>query len=161
MRVLFVIFFCCFFFFKQKTAYEMRISDWSSDVCSSDLPIGKAAELVGRTAAAIREAEKDGRLPPPPRTENNRRVGYTLAQLNDMRGLFGTRPWRSADDPCCVMAVQNFKGGVGKSTLAVHLAHYLALQGYHVALTDCDSHTSATTLFAHLPDFYLPEHQHT
>src|SRR3546814_4004257 len=26
-----------FFFFKQKTAYEMRISDWSSDVCSSDL----------------------------------------------------------------------------------------------------------------------------
>src|SRR3546814_4957736 len=33
--------FCCliFFFFKQKTAYEMRISDWSSDVCSSDLLI--------------------------------------------------------------------------------------------------------------------------
>src|SRR3546814_10078381 len=29
--------FNCFFFFKQKTAYEMRISDWSSDVCSSDL----------------------------------------------------------------------------------------------------------------------------
>src|SRR3546814_20854939 len=28
---------CCFFFFKQKTAYEVRISDWSSDVCSSDL----------------------------------------------------------------------------------------------------------------------------
>src|SRR3546814_8135883 len=34
-----------FFFFKQKTAYEMRISDWSSDVCSSDLvmPIHEAA----------------------------------------------------------------------------------------------------------------------
>src|SRR3546814_17030524 len=31
------MFVCCFFFFKQKTAYEMRISDWSSDVCSSDL----------------------------------------------------------------------------------------------------------------------------
>src|SRR3546814_1519507 len=31
-----------FFFFKQKTAYEMRISDWSSDVCSSDLqPVAK------------------------------------------------------------------------------------------------------------------------
>src|SRR3546814_1163232 len=30
--------FLLFFFFKQKTAYEMRISDWSSDVCSSDLP---------------------------------------------------------------------------------------------------------------------------
>src|SRR3546814_6481560 len=31
-----------FFFFKQKTAYEMRISDWSSDVCSSDLQAGAA-----------------------------------------------------------------------------------------------------------------------
>src|SRR3546814_7107960 len=31
------LFLCSFFFFKQKTAYEMRISDWSSDVCSSDL----------------------------------------------------------------------------------------------------------------------------
>src|SRR3546814_3924395 len=32
-----------FFFFKQKTAYEMRISDWSSDVCSSDLAGGARA----------------------------------------------------------------------------------------------------------------------
>src|SRR3546814_5363802 len=32
-----------FFFFKQKTAYEMRISDWSSDVCSSDLTISSKA----------------------------------------------------------------------------------------------------------------------
>src|SRR3546814_8234165 len=35
---------CLFFFFKQKTAYEMRISDWSSDVCSSDLGAGHAAD---------------------------------------------------------------------------------------------------------------------
>src|SRR3546814_8911976 len=34
-----------FFFFKQKTAYEMRISDWSSDVCSSDLPVATHATL--------------------------------------------------------------------------------------------------------------------
>src|SRR3546814_8940291 len=32
-----IIVYILFFFFKQKTAYEMRISDWSSDVCSSDL----------------------------------------------------------------------------------------------------------------------------
>src|SRR3546814_3498739 len=32
-----MLFICSVFFFKQKTAYEMRISDWSSDVCSSDL----------------------------------------------------------------------------------------------------------------------------
>src|SRR3546814_13464382 len=39
-----------FFFFKQKTAYEMRISDWSSDVCSSDL----AGTLARRAGAAHR-----------------------------------------------------------------------------------------------------------
>src|SRR3546814_9280090 len=38
-----------FFFFKQKTAYEMRISDWSSDVCSSDL-----IEVPNRKAADVR-----------------------------------------------------------------------------------------------------------
>src|SRR3546814_5283615 len=44
-----------FFFFKQKTAYEMRISDWSSDVCSSDLHdhvliagFGRVGQTVGR-----------------------------------------------------------------------------------------------------------------
>src|SRR3546814_8998841 len=37
MNFVFLMFFVVFFFFKQKTAYEMRISDWSSDVCSSDL----------------------------------------------------------------------------------------------------------------------------
>src|SRR3546814_2368568 len=37
MTSLFIFFVVLFFFFKQKTAYEMRISDWSSDVCSSDL----------------------------------------------------------------------------------------------------------------------------
>src|SRR3546814_4498741 len=36
---------CFFFFFKQKTAYEMRISDWSSDVCSSDLHVADIAGL--------------------------------------------------------------------------------------------------------------------
>lgn len=120
-------------------------------------PIGKAAELVGRTTAAIREAESDGRLEAPPRGDNNRRLGYTLAQLNDMRGTFGTRPWRAPEDPCSILAVQNFKGGVGKSTLSVHLAQYLAIHGYRVLLIDCDSQASATTLFGYVPDLDLGE----
>src|SRR3546814_19410744 len=40
------------FFFKQKTAYEMRISDWSSDVCSSDLKQRSRRGRVGAIAAA-------------------------------------------------------------------------------------------------------------
>src|SRR3546814_12677093 len=49
--------FFCFFFFKQKTAYEMRISDWSSDVCSSDLVIDSAPP---RLAAKIEQATGQG-----------------------------------------------------------------------------------------------------
>src|SRR3546814_107001 len=43
-----------FFFFKQKTAYEMRISDWSSDVCSSDLDEGGAHPHPRRAEAVAR-----------------------------------------------------------------------------------------------------------
>src|SRR3546814_2129742 len=43
---------CLFCFFKQKTAYELRISDWSSDVCSSDLPLDTDYENVYTNGAA-------------------------------------------------------------------------------------------------------------
>src|SRR3546814_1106518 len=48
--------FLFFFFFKQKTAYEMRISDWSSDVCSSD--------LARRRSPALRAEPRHVRPPP-------------------------------------------------------------------------------------------------
>src|SRR3546814_4788676 len=48
LRAFFVSMF--FFFFKQKTAYEMRISDWSSDVCSSDLLFEQQRRLEAQCA---------------------------------------------------------------------------------------------------------------
>src|SRR3546814_7408683 len=48
-----------FFFFKQKTAYEMRISDWSSDVCSSDLH-RRARRQVRRSREDLRRQERSG-----------------------------------------------------------------------------------------------------
>src|SRR3546814_20252486 len=51
----------CFFFFKQKTAYELRISDWSSDVCSSDLAF-PPDQLV---AAAFQAKDVGGRTNQP------------------------------------------------------------------------------------------------
>src|SRR3546814_6703570 len=52
------------FFFKQKTAYEMRISDWSSDVCSSDLKIGTRSKrkVVGDIAKDIERVYGKERL---------------------------------------------------------------------------------------------------
>src|SRR3546814_11153462 len=55
------------FFFKQKTAYEMRISDWSSDVCSSDLAISRNGPS-GRVTCRPRRplsSSTSSRLPPP------------------------------------------------------------------------------------------------
>src|SRR3546814_3830727 len=59
---LFVSRIVCFFFFKQKTAYEMRISDWSSDVCSSDLaPDDDLPQLKAISSEALRGlALRDG-----------------------------------------------------------------------------------------------------
>src|SRR3546814_20066531 len=48
-----VVFVALFFLFKQKTAYEMRISDWSSDVCSSDLHLAAAADRAARMAEEL------------------------------------------------------------------------------------------------------------
>src|SRR3546814_5834858 len=57
-----------FFFFKQKTAYEMRITDWSSDVCSSDLharlPHG-AAEGLRRRRLRVLHQLREPQGPPP------------------------------------------------------------------------------------------------
>ena len=124
---------------------------------SPRFPITRVADLVGRTGTAIREAEKDGRLPVVARTQSGRRIGYTLAEVNAMRTVFGTRPWRDPTDPLAIIAVQNFKGGVGKSTVSVHLAQYLAIRGYRVCLVDCDSQGSSTTMLGYVPDLDISE----
>src|SRR3546814_4007064 len=64
-------FYCyCIFFFKQKTAYEMRISDWSSDVCSSDLFV-----------LPQRRAIFSMRAPSRPRSPNSRPAAATMAAI--------------------------------------------------------------------------------
>src|SRR3546814_2130141 len=77
MLLLFVMIVICsncfsyvFFFFKQKTAYEMRISDWSSDVCSSDL------SAVGGVLIALVATRLSERKSSPART-----FGYIRAEI--------------------------------------------------------------------------------
>src|SRR3546814_7792612 len=52
MYSLYVVVVCVVFFFKQKTAYEMRISDWSSDVCCSDLVNVALPHMRGSVSAS-------------------------------------------------------------------------------------------------------------
>lgn len=111
-----------------------------------------AARMAGRSVDAVRRAEADGKLPVPAMRASGQRLGYTLAEVNAMRDHFGARPWRAADDAPCLLAVQNFKGGVGKSTIAAHTAQHLAESGYRVLIVDADSQASTTTLFGFNPD---------
>src|SRR3546814_8592713 len=70
------------FFFKQKTAYEMRISDWSSDVCSSDLRRSR------RAPAARRKARRRSALPPSARSPRGifeLRDAFAADRLDDAR----------------------------------------------------------------------------
>jgi chromosome partitioning protein len=120
----------------------------------------EAAEMVGRDRTTLARAEAETGVPAPARNpENNRRVGYTLEQVQAFRRHFGTLPWRDAasGDQPIVVACQNFKGGVGKSTTCVNLAHYLALKGYRVLVVDTDSQATTTSMFGYVPDAEIDE----
>src|SRR3546814_16577395 len=93
------------FFFNQKTAYEVRISDWSSDVCSSDL----ACRWPRGATAARREWESRGQ----PRTVSVQRRRSVLPWRR-ICGVTSLR--RSAAAPC----------GAGKAPPRDHLSHFPA-----------------------------------
>src|SRR3546814_6901493 len=61
-----------FFFFKQKTAYEMRISDWSSDVCSSDLSGARPRGTAAGSQRSASRRRRNCRRHPPPRVAGRR-----------------------------------------------------------------------------------------
>src|SRR3546814_2874855 len=93
----FFVLVCFFFFFKQKTAYEMRISDWSSDVCSSDLASGRHRQIrrpSARYASGRRRGEGGGLLRARPRAaafgapgrSEERRVGKECVSTCRSRG---------------------------------------------------------------------------
>ncbi|HWJ71516.1 MAG TPA: AAA family ATPase [Sphingobium sp.] len=119
------------------------------------LGIAEIAQLLGCSTNRIRMAEEDGRLPPAPASETGRRLGYTFDDLLHMRDVLGASPARAPLDEPAIIAVQNFKGGVGKSTVTTHLAHYFAVHGYRVLVVDCDSQATTTTLFGFNPHFNI------
>jgi len=132
--------------------------------------MSEAADMVGRSTQAIREAEKKALreaeesgttplFPIPEKGKNNRRLGYTLEQVNQMRAHFGTLPYRGPDDEPIIMAVANFKGGVSKTTTSCHIAQAFALKGYRVCFIDTDPQGSATALFGKNPDLNVHENE--
>ena len=117
---------------------------------------GLAAELLGRTPEALAKAEKEGRLPAPKQLTNGRRF-YSLEDLSQIRDSLGICVGKAPDEDAVIIAVQNFKGGVGKSTITKHLADFLALRGYKVLVVDCDPQASTSTMFDIQPESLIDE----
>ncbi|MEL6239472.1 MAG: AAA family ATPase [Pseudomonadota bacterium] len=80
---------------------------------------------------------------------------FTLDEVLRLRAFFGQEgsktkeylPYRPTDVPAKMVAVANFKGGVGKTSTAAHLAMSAALDGYRVLVLDLDSQGSMTSIF--------------
>lgn len=117
-----------------------------------------AAELIGRTPEALAKAEKEGRLAPPKQLGNGRRY-YTLENLTQIREALNIHVGKARDEDAVVVAIQNFKGGVGKSTITKHFADFLALHGYNVLVIDCDPQASTTTMFDIQPESLIDDEQ--
>src|SRR3546814_10336028 len=102
-----MVFFCFVFFFKQKTAYEMRISDWSSDVCSSDLALAGA---VGG-GDARRDRSGDGQA--------GGRRAYGSRQAGAIDPAFPRTEARTEDSLCTCHRGSTPAHGVGTGTQAL------------------------------------------
>jgi chromosome partitioning protein len=122
-----------------------------------DLTFGPtaAAELVGRTPKPWRRLRR--KVGSPPKQLGNGRRYYTLEDLTKIREALHIHPGKTTDEDAVVVAVQNFKGGVGKSTITKHFADYLALHGYSVLVIDCDPQASTTTMFDIQPETLFDE----
>src|SRR3546814_6782249 len=92
---------CCvgFFFFKQKTAYEMRISDWSSDVCSSDLAFIEDVPFQGFAvviAGGLRQPDLDHLARIVPFVDGGGDVQPLIALQPEQAATQGLRPDRKS-----------------------------------------------------------------
>ncbi|EIU1267196.1 plasmid-partitioning protein SopA [Salmonella enterica subsp. enterica serovar Agbeni] len=121
--------------------------------------ITEAAELIGVSPQNIRDAEDNGRLPPPDMETRGRveqRSGYTIQQINSMRAIFGTLNRRPENESPVVLTVAAHKGGAWKTASAVHQAQWLALQGLRVLLLDAtDPQGTASLYHGYIPDLHV------
>jgi chromosome partitioning protein len=113
--------------------------------------IEKAAEIIGCTSQHLRDREGDGMLPQP-RTARvgslDRRV-YNYNEISQIRRLLKRDSSRQVS--CARIIFSNLKGGVGKTSHALHLSHYAAREGFRVLVVDLDPQATLTTAFGLVP----------
>ena len=139
------------------TLEQMGKAPNQQKVLTRKFSVNEAAALVSRTRASLNRVEKEGIASPEKDPKSKRILGYSLKEINQLRKHFGTQKFRQKGDPCLVIAVQSFKGGVAKSVTSIHLSQYLAMSGYRVLAVDCDPQASLTSSFGFLPDKVFDE----
>lgn len=111
----------------------------------------QATNLIGRSDSYLKgkglnDVVSDSGLP-----------RYTLKRINELRDEIGTRYRRPNNVKPLVLALAKLKGGVGNSTICVHMAHYLAIHGLKILIVDLDLQASASGLAAGVnPDVDIP-----
>src|SRR3546814_8147396 len=99
------------FFFKQKTAYEMRISDWSSDVCSSDL-IARTEEAARTIRAILTEANANPRR-------------FKITEVGDAFHVPGTIPGESETQIFLRTSDQRPVSQIGRASCRERVGQYV------------------------------------
>lgn len=126
---------------------------------------GEVARFLGVSDGYLRQLSLDGLGPSPSLSPGGRR-SYTPAQIGELRSYLAAArpkeatnflPRRLPEDKLQVIAVANFKGGSAKTTTALYLAQFLALEGYRVLAIDLDPQASLSAMFGFQPEFDLGE----
>ncbi len=115
----------------------------------------EATEMVGRSEAYIRRLEEESPEYQPEKINGIRH--YSIELINKIRDKAGTRYKRPSNSNPIILAVSNFKGGVAKSTVSLHLTHKAALQGKRVLGVDLDPQATFTLNFGYAPDIDIKE----
>lgn len=122
-----------------------------------DLTASDVSKLLGMTTNALYSLEKNGKLPKPKTKENSAGMPirhYTLEDVENIRNILGKTPDPITVDGqrrAAVVTMSNLKGGVGKSTIAIHVAQSIARRGYKVLLVDLDAQATTTSSFDYVP----------
>lgn len=124
-----------------------------------DFTIQRAAELLSISISHLRSLETSGRFPKPRIRQSGaiqQRI-YNYNEVNVLREILREDTKRPPASLPIHLTFSNLKGGVAKTTHAIHCAQYLAVKGYKVLLVDADPQATATSSFGILPDIDLGE----
>lgn len=118
--------------------------------------LSEVVDIVGVSRTTIRDNERNGKIAYQDHHAGEVKQQYRLRDIDQIRqhfkkGFFDGKLERPSSLPCLTLAMAMFKGGVGKTTHASHLAAHCAIYGLKTLLVDLDPQASATLTLGYIP----------